>query len=398
METQAATGQRKVLTGNAAAAYAAMLCQPDVIAAYPITPATEILEVLYAFQAEGLMRSQMVEPEGEHSVMSILIGASVSGGRTFTATSSQGLFFMYEPLIFAASHRLPIVMVNVSRETPPAAVASSGQDIHMVKDNGWIQLHGESCQEILDTIIMAYRLSEDPDILVPIIIAYDGYYLSYRSEAVDIPSQSQVNAFLPPRKIVNPILTTDAPMTMQPLMPTKIFTEYRVKHMEAMQRAMTKLDAIEAEFADIFGRSYPGVIEEYRCDDADIILLTLGSCAGTAKVVIDRKRDEGINVGMLRVRMYRPFPKVQLAEKLKGKKAIGVIDRDVSFGWNSGHLLVEAKAALNDVEGERIPILNFIGGLNGGDITVKHLGRAVDDVNRAAQGHDYEHVTFFELG
>ena len=398
METRGATRQRKVLTGNAAAANAAMLCQPDVIAAYPITPSTEILEVLYTFQAQGLIRGQMVEPEGEHSAMSILIGASISGGRTFTGTSSQGLFFMYEPCIYAAAHRLPIVMVNANRETTPAAVSSSGQDIHMVKDNGWMQMHAESCQEILDMVIMAYRLAEDPDILVPMIIAYDGYYLSYRSEAVDVPSQEQVNTFLPPRKIINPILTIDAPMTMQPGMTPVIFTEYRMKHMDAMQRAMTKLDDIEAEFEGIFGRSYPGVIEEYRCDDADIILLTLGSCAGTAKVMIDQKRDEGIKVGMMRVRMYRPFPKVQLAKKLRGRKAIGVIDRDVSFGWNSGHLFVEAKAALNDLEGERIPMLNFIGGLNGGDITVKNMERAVDDVNRAAHADDYAPVTFFDVG
>jgi phenylglyoxylate dehydrogenase alpha subunit len=394
----ATTSQRKVLTGNAAAAHAVMLCQPDVIAAYPITPSTEILDILYGFQADGSIKSQMVEPEGEHSAMSILIGASICGGRTFTPTSSQGLFFMYEACIFAAAHRLPIVMVNVNRETTPAAVASSGQDIHLVKDNGWIQMHSESGQEILDMIIMAFRLAEDPDILVPITIAYDGYYLSYRSEAVDIPSQEQVDRFLPPRRIVNPIITPDAPMTMQPGLPTKIFTEYRIKHMQAMQMAMTKLDELEREFACTFGRSYPGVIEEYRCDDAEIVLLTLGSCAGTAKVTIDRKREEGIRVGMVRVRMYRPFPKEQLAAKLKGKKAIGVIDRDVSFGWNCGHLFVEAKAALNDVKGKRIPMLNFIGGLNGADITLKQMAKAIDDVNMATQRKAYQHVTFFEVG
>ena len=394
----AATSQRKVLTGNAAAAHAVMLCRPDVIAAYPITPSTEILDILYGFQADGSIKSQMVEPEGEHSTMSILIGASICGGRTFTPTSSQGLFFMYEACIFAAAHRLPIVMVNVNRETTPAAVASSGQDIHLVKDNGWIQMHSESGQEILDMIIMAFRLAEDPEILVPITIAYDGYYLSYRSEAVDIPSQEQVDRFLPPRRIVNPIISPDAPMTMQPGLPTKIFTEYRIKHMQAMQQAMVKLDELEREFQGIFGRGYPGVVEEYRCDDAEIVLLTLGSCAGTAKVTVDRKREEGIRVGMVRVRMYRPFPAEQLAATLKGKKAVGVVDRDVSFGWNCGHLFVEAKAALNDLEGMRIPMLNFIGGLNGADITVKHLARAIDDVNGAARGKGYQPVTFFEVG
>ena len=398
MGTKVTTSQRKVLTGNAAAAHAAMLCRPDVIAAYPITPSTEILEVLYRFQAQGLIKGRMVEPEGEHSAMSILIGASISGGRTFTATSSQGLFFMYEPCIFAAAHRLPIVMVNVNRETTPAAVASSGQDIHLVKDNGWIQIHGESCQEILDLIIMAYRLAEDPEILVPVIIAYDGYYLSYRSETVDIPRQELVDGFLPPREMVNPVLDPENPMTMQPGLPMKIFTEYRIKHMTAMQRAMTRLDKIEREFQSVFGRDYTGVLEEYRCDDADVILLTMGSCAGTAKVMIDEKRKEGIKAGLVRVRMYRPFPGEQVAASLKGRKAVGVIDRNVSFGWNCGHLLIEAKAALNDLEGKRIPMLNFIGGLNGGDITVKHMARAIDDVNMAARGKEYQPVTYFELG
>jgi pyruvate/2-oxoacid:ferredoxin oxidoreductase alpha subunit len=206
-----------------------------------------------------------------------------------------------------------------------------------------------------------------------------------------------VDAFLPPRIIANPIITPDMPMTMQPGMPPRLFTEYRVKHMEAMQRSIAKLDDIESVFEQIFGRRYPGVIEEYRCDDAEIILLTLGSCAGTAKVVIDEKREAGVKVGMMRVRMYRPFPKDQLIEKMRGRKAIGVIDRDVSFGWNSGHLFIEAKAALNDMAGERIPVLNFIGGLNGADMTVPHFGRAVDDVASAARGNEYQSVTFFDL-
>jgi pyruvate/2-oxoacid:ferredoxin oxidoreductase alpha subunit len=388
--------QRKVMTGNAAAAYAAMLCRPNVIAAYPITPSTEILEVLYRFQAEGRLQSKMTEPEGEHSVMSILISATAAGARTFSATSAQGLFFMYEPYIFAAAHRLPIVMVNANRETPPAAVASSGQDIMMVKDAGWIQIHVESCQEILDTIIMAYKLAEDPEILLPVTMAYDGYYLSYYSEAVDIPSQKKVDQFLP-RRERSPRLDPETPMTMQPTVSVQMFTEYRVKHMAALQRAKTKLEEIEGEFQRVFGRSYGGQMEEYRCDDADIVLVALGSCVGTAKVMVDRKRDEGLKVGLVKVRLFRPFPRERLITALRGKKAIGVIDRNVCFPWNCGHLLVELKAALMNDLWERIPLLNFIGGLNGGDITLEHMARAIDTVNLAAQGKAYQEVTFFEL-
>jgi pyruvate/2-oxoacid:ferredoxin oxidoreductase alpha subunit len=254
----------------------------------------------------------------------------------------------------------------------------------------------ESCQEILDTIIMAYKLAEDPEILLPVTMAYDGYYLSYYSEAVDIPSQKKVDQFLP-RRERSPRLDPETPMTMQPTVSVQMFTEYRVKHMAALQRAKTKLEEIEGEFQRVFGRSYGGQMEEYRCDDADIVLVALGSCVGTAKVMVDRKRDEGLKVGLVKVRLFRPFPRERLITALRGKKAIGVIDRNVCFPWNCGHLLVELKAALMNDLWERIPLLNFIGGLNGGDITLEHMARAIDTVNLAAQGKAYQEVTFFEL-
>lgn len=397
METGLESRQRhKMLTGNAAAAYAVMLCRPNVISAYPITPQTEIPEVLYRLKADGLLKCEMVEAEGEHSVMSILTGASAAGGRVFSATSAQGLFYMYEPSISAATQRLPIVMVNVNREIlPPTSVSGSGQDIMMVKDNGWLQIHVESCQEVLDTIIMAYRLAEDPEILVPVIVALDGYYLSHFSEAVEIPAQETVDRFLPPREATLRI-DPEAPMTIAPFASVEVLTEYRVKHMAALQRAKAKLDTMDGEFKQAFGRSYGGQLEEYRCQDADIVLVTMGSCTGTAKVVVDRKRDQGIKVGLVKVRMFRPFPAEKLASVLRGKKAAGVIDRNVSFGWNCGHLLVELKSALNDLE-NRIPLVNFIGGLNGGDITLQHIERAVDTVQLLAQGKPVQEVTFFNL-
>ncbi len=391
-----ATEQRRVLTGNATAAHAVMLCRPDVISGYPITPQTELWDVLYRLVADGLLDSETVEPEGEHSVMSIIIAASSAGARTFTATAAQGLFFMFEPYIVAANQRLPIVMVIASRESlPPMTVSGGGQDVMTVKTTGWIQLHVESCQEIMDTIIMAYRLAEDPEILLPVTVAYDGYYLSYFSEAVDIPAQEKVDRFLPRRKRF-PIIDPETPMTVTPWASPKEFTEYRIKHMNALQRAKTKLEEIEDEFQRVFGRSYGGQIEEYRCDDADIVLVAMNSCVGTAKVVVDQKRDEGLKVGLVKVRMFRPFPREKVVTALKGKKAIGVIDRNVCFGWNCGHLLVELKAALNDLA-ERMPLVNFIGGLNGGDITLEHMARIIDSVNLAAQGKAYKEVTFLEL-
>lgn len=388
--------QLKVLTGNAAAGHAVMLCRPDVIGAYPITPQTELVEVLYRLMAKGLLKCEAVAAESEHSAMSILIGASLAGARTFSATASQGLFFMFEPYILAATQRLPIVLVNVNREIlPPMTVAGSEQDIMLVKDAGWIQVHVESCQEIMDTIIMAYRLVEYPEIWLPIQVCYDGYYLSYRSEPVDIPDQEKVDQFLP-RRERTPRIDPQTPMTAGPFASPEMCTEYRVKHMAALQRSKAKLEEIEQEFEQVFGRSYGGQIEEYRCQDAEIVLVTMGSCTGTARVIIDQKRDEGIKVGLVKIRMFRPFPGERLLAVLRGRKAIGMVDRNVCFGWNCGHLLMELKAALNELE-ERIPLVDFIVGLNGGDITLWDMERIIDSVNSAAQGKPYKEVTYLNL-
>jgi len=388
--------KRKVMTGNAAAAWAVMLCRPDVISGYPISPATEILDVLYSFQADGVLSCEMVEPEGEHSVLSILIGASCGGARTFTASSSQGLFFMFEPYISAATQRLPIVTVNANREIiPPTVVSASGQDIYLVKDAGWIQIHAENCQEILDTVIMAYRLAEDTEIMLPVTVAFDGYYLSYLSEPVDIPDQKAINEFLPRGKW-GPRIDPEKPLTTAPWVSGNVLTEYRIKHLRALQLTKTKIEEIEAEYKQLFGRSYGGVIEEYRCDDADIILVGMGSLVGTARVAVDRKRDEGIKVGLVKVRVFRPFPWEKLINVLKGRKAIGVIDRDVCFGWQRGHLMMELQAALHYLD-KPIPLINFIGGLCGNDITTEYMTRVIDTVKQASEGKPVQEVTFLDM-
>lgn len=388
--------KRKVMTGNAAAAWAVMLCRPNVISGYPITPATEILDVLYGFQADGMLQCETVEPEGEHSVMSVLLGASYGGARTFTATSAQGLFFMFEPYVSAANQRLPIVMVNVNREIlPPTVVSASGQDIYLVKDTGWIQIHVESCQEILDTVVMAYKLAEDPEIMLPVTVAYDGYYLSYFSEAVNIPDQKMVDDFLP-RLQMSPRIDPLEPLTAAPWSSGNVLTEYRVKHLMALQRAKSKIEEIEEEYNKRFGRSYGGQIEEYRCEDADIVLVGMDSLVGTAKVVVDRKRDEGLKVGLVKIRLFRPFPWERLVKALGGRKAIGVIDRDVCFGWQRGHLMMELQAALNNLDGH-IPMLNFIGGLCGNDITTDHMARIIEIVKQVSEGKSYPEVTFLDM-
>jgi len=386
----------KVIDGNTAAAYGVMLCKPEVIATYPITPQTQILEHLFDFKNKGLLNAEIVVPESEHSAMSIVCGASGCGARTFTATASQGLAFMYEARICASTSRLPIVMVNVNREVVvPRNVTSGEQDIMMARVDGWIHIHVESCQEILDSIIMAYRLAEDLDINVPVVVCYDGYFLSHLWDAVEIPDQETVDSFLPPRQTtlrVDPKIHMTFSSTTSGLTGTKC----RYGHSAALQRAKAKIDEIDQEFQQVFGRSYGGQIEGYRVGDADTVLVALGSCVGTARVVIDKMRNEGLKVGLVKVRAYRPFPNEKLLDMLKGKKAIGVIERNIAFGMNFGALYVDLRSVLYEL-GTAIPMLGFVCGLCGLDITEASIERAINAVNLAAEGKPYNKVTWLDL-
>ncbi len=391
-------GKIRVITGNAAAAYGAMLCRPDVATSYPITPMSEVAEQLSSFRANGLMETAMVEVEGENSAMNVVAGASMAGGRTFTATSSWGLVFMYDAVQQAAGFRAPIVMVIANRETPGILAVSGGQqDIISVRDTGWIQIIVEEGQEILDAIIMAYRLAEDYDIQLPVMVNYDGFYLSYMATAIEIPEQADVDRFLaplkeqPPRRVLEPGVALGCGTHGI----DKGFVELRYRQCAAMERAAAKLDEIDREFGEYFGRSYGGQIEEYRVDDADIVVVASGGAAGTAKVVIDAKRDEGIKVGLLRLRMFRPFPRRRLVEALKGKKAIGVIDRSVGFGWNCGPMYMELRALTPEIG--IVPMLSYIDGLANLDITIPHIERVVDEVQSAALGKPYQEVTWMPL-
>jgi pyruvate ferredoxin oxidoreductase alpha subunit/phenylglyoxylate dehydrogenase alpha subunit len=385
----------RVLEGNEAAAYGAMLCQPDVICAYPITPQNSLLTHLFQFKADDILKAEMVAIESEHSAMSALIGAAKAGGRTFSSTSSQGLAFMYEPYFDASTMRLSIVMVIATREMQsPIGVACSEQDAILARDGGWIMINVESCQEILDGIIMAYRLAEDPEILLPVNVCYNGFYLSYLSEAVNLPTQEEVQRFLPPFR-PKARLDPQMPMT-NPQCIGELAVAHRYGHIAAMQRTKTKLDQIDQEFQNTFGRSYGGQIEEYRCEDAEIVLIAMGSCVGTAKVVVDKKRDGGMKVGLIKIRMFRPFPRERIVGALRGKKAVGLIDRNVCFGWDSGTLFIELKAALFDCD-NRMPALNFIAGLSGLDITFQHIERVIDAIQLAAHGKPYQEVIWLDL-
>ena len=395
---KAKKGQVRVMTGNAAAAYAAMLCRPDVATSYPITPMSEVAEQLSTFKAEGVMDAEMVEVEGENSAMNVVTAASMAGGRAFTATSSWGLVYMYDALLQAAGFRAPVVMAIANRETPGILAVSAGQqDIIATRDSGWIQIIVENDQEILDQIIMAFRLAEDYDIQLPVMVNYDGYYLSYLAEAVEIPRIEDVDQFLAPLKLQpqRPRLQPGEPLGCGTHGIDIGFMELRYKHCQALQRALKKVDQIDAEFKEYFGRGYGGQIDEYRTGDAEIIILSSGGAAGTTRAVIDAKRAEGVKVGLVKLRLFRPFPRERLVKALKGKKAIGVIDRSVAYGWVGGPMYTDLKTLLPEIG--LVPMLSYIDGLASMDITVPHIERVVDEVNAAAQGKPYQEVTWIPL-
>jgi pyruvate/2-oxoacid:ferredoxin oxidoreductase alpha subunit len=388
----------RTLTGNAAAAYGAMLCRPDVVALYPITPQSEVIEELANFYAEGVLDAEMVEVEGENSAINIVTAASMAGGRVFTATSSWGLAFMYDGMLQASGFRAPVVMVNVNREMPGILAVSSGQqDMTSTRDSGWIQLVAEDCQEILDLVVMAYRLSEDYDVQLPVMVNYDGFYLSYLAEGVNLPSQEEVDAFLAPLKEQpsRPVLVPGEPLGCGTHGILEGFVELRYKHSAAMEKAKATIDEIDALFQESFGRSYGGQVEEYFADDAEIVLVVSGSAAGTAKAVVDSMRGQGVKVGVIKLRMFRPFPQERLIRVLKEKKAIGVIDRSVCFGWDCGPLFMELKAVSAEIG--KIPMMDFIDGLANTDITKDHIADMIESVQKAARGEPFQDVTWVAL-
>lgn len=375
--------RQKVIDGNMAAAYGALLCRPTVLAAYPITPQTPLVEYLSTFIADGLLKAEMVEVESEHSALSVLHGACLAGGRVFTGTSSQGLALMYEPYIRTSTLRLPIVMAIANREIiSPQSVWGGQQDSVTVRDAGWIQIYCENNQEILDSVIMAYRIAEDKDILLPVNVCYDGFYLSHMSEGVTIPAHGLVDRFLPPFTIDHIKLDVRDPMAVDPLTPGDLLTEYRYKHVKAMERAKEVIDRVDREFHSAFGRSYGGQVEAYRTTDAEFLMVTMGSPSGTAKVAVDMAREKGIAAGLLKVRALRPFPRERIVEHLTGKKAVAVIDRNVCFGWGTGVVYQEMRSALG-AQAAGMTLVNYIGGLGGSDIRVQHLVQVID---RMAEG------------
>ncbi len=369
-----------VVNGNLAAAWAARLSRPDVIAAYPITPQSPVVEYLTQFHADGELDCQMSEVESEHTAMSMLTGASLAGVRCYTATSSQGLALMYEPYFRASTLRLPIVMNIANREMiSPQTVWGGPQDSLTVRDAGWVQVYVEDNQEILDMTIQAFRIGEDPRVLLPVNVCYNGFFLSHMSERVEIPDQEAVKRFLPPYHPEHILLDPEKPMAVDPLTTGYLLMQYRKKHLDAQQACLQVIEESDKEFEKIFGRSWGGVIEEYRMEDAEYAVFTMGSVTGAVREMVDVKRDQGLRIGLVKVRFLRPFPRSRIVKAMEGKKGFGVIDRNVSFGWNAGILFQEVRSALASL-GRELPCIPFIGGLGGEDLTLELVESCLDKV------------------
>jgi pyruvate/2-oxoacid:ferredoxin oxidoreductase alpha subunit len=394
----------KILTGNHAASNAVKLCKPDVIAAYPITPQTQLVEELNRFRAEGEIDAEFVDVESENSAMAVVWGASNAGGRVFTATSSYGLNYMYDIFTRASGNRLPVVMVNANREpTIRGGLARGKADMLMMRDTGWIQLECQNCQEIFDTVIAAYRIAEDADVLLPVMVSYDGWYISFLLERVEIPPEQLVDKFLEPVANVErlrvipgyPGERPDPKITMPPSGPEN-FMEVHLKHGLAMEGVKDKVDQVASEFEDIFGRSLVTKIEEYKTEDADVLFVAMGGEASSAKVIIDKKRNEGYKIGLVRIKMYRPCPEKELARVLKGRKAVGILEQGVANGWNRGYVYLDLTTVMFRA-GIQMPIVNFFDGMNGGDITLEHIEKAMDITIDAAQGKNVEEYYWLAL-
>ncbi len=375
-------GRIQAMTGNTAAYTGAALCRPDLIAAYPITPQSSVVEGLAGLVYNGKLDASFVQVESEHSAMSVVQGAAAAGGRVFTATSAQGLALMYEPYFRMSTLRIPMVMAIATREmTSPETIWSGQQDAMSVRDAGWMQVFCESNQEILDMMIQAYRIAEDERVLIPVNVCYDGFYSSHLMEGLEVPTQEAVDAFLPAHKGYA-YLDPDHPQALDPLTPGELMMHYRKSHLDAMQAALEVIDEVDNEFAEAFGRSYGGCIEEYRCGDADVVIVTVGGMSGTGKDAVDAARENGIRAGLIKIRFVRPFPAVRIAKALTGKKAFAVIDRSVCFGWNCGPMYMETCAALSDAA-DAYCHFSAIGGLGGADLSFEHMLSCIERLESA---------------
>ena len=384
-------------TGNHVAGFGAQAARAEVVAAYPITPQTGIVEIIAELANSGRMRAEYVCVESEHSAMAASIGASASGVRTFTATSSHGLAYMHEMLHWASAARLPIVMAVVNRAIgPPWNILPDLNDSLSQRDTGWLQFYCASHQEIFDTIIQAYKICENSKVLLPAMVCFEGFILSHTNMPFTIPDQEDLDSFLPRYK-PGWKLDVNNPMSHSTLSSSDYYMELRYLIQEAMDNAKESIPAVDKEYADKFGLPYHGgLLEEVACDDAETVIVTMGTIGSEAKLAVRKLRDKGHRVGLARIRTFRPFPIEEVREICGRAAAMAVIDRAISFGME-GQLFTEVQSALCDLKNRPL-IMDFVAGIGGRDVTEGDVEAMAMHAERCAEaGQVDQRVTWYGL-
>jgi len=391
------------LNGDEAVAYAVKQVNPDVVAAYPITPQTIIVERFSEYVADGLVDTEFVAVESEHSALSSCVGAAAAGARAFTATAANGLALMWEITYITASLRLPIVMAVANRAlSGPINIHNDHSDSMGARDSGWIQIYCENSQEVYDACIEAWRIGEHPDVQLPVMVCLDGFTLSHTMENVLTLPDEAVRGFIGERRFITVKghtgeaefrLNPEAPLTMGPLDLQDFYFEHKLQQVEAMKHALRVIPEVDAEYAEVSGRRY-GVLHPYRMEDAEVALIGLGSTMGTVRHVVDALRSEGVKAGLLKMRVFRPFPAEELIGAVGDVPVIGVLDKAASFGAPGGPLYEEVKTTFYD-EADRPLIADYIYGLGGRDASpqlIRGIFRRLEEIR--ARGEVAEKVSF----
>lgn len=371
------------LSGNEAVAEALRQINPDVMAAFPITPSTEIPQYFSKLVANGQVDSEFVPVESEHSAMSAVIGAEAAGARSVTATSSAGMALMWEELYLAASNRLPCVLTLVNRAlSGPININCDHSDSMGARDSGWIQIYAENNQEVYDNLVMAYRIGEHKDVMLPVMICQDGFITSHAVENIELLDDNDVKNFVGEYKPENYLLNPECPMALGPYSVTNYYFEAKRAQAEALKNAKQVTLDVAAEYEKISGRKY-GLFEEYKMEDAETAVVIIGSAAGTAKEAVDELRAQGKKAGLVKIRLFRPFPACEIAESLKNCKAVAVMDRTESFNDSCGPLGSEVTTALYRAGADTL-IVNYVYGLGGRDVRVDDIKGVYAELDKTA--------------
>lgn len=388
--------EKLFVSGDDAVALGARLARPNVISAYPITPQTIVVERLSDYVEDGSLDAEFMHVESEHSAMSAAMGVSSVGARAFTATSSQGLLHMSEAMHYASGARFPIVMMNANRALAvPWSIYGDQSDSMSQLNSGWIQVYVEDAQEALDMVIQAYKIAENPKVLTPFMVNLDGFILTHTYELIELPDQNDVDRFLPKYETVNK-MDLDNPNSLCFSTTPADNLEFKYQQHKAMMDSKEVINTVDKEFGDEFGRYYGGLVKEYKCDDADVVLITTGSITGTTRVVVDKMRSEGEKVGLLKLRYLRPFPDKEIRELAKKVKAIGTIDKNISYGYE-GTIFTNVNSALCQMD--KLPLsINFIGGMGGRDISKENIEEMFKNLLDGINGKEQKRVQFIGMG